>query len=71
MSDKTTDHNPEKHPGGRPTSGYENKTYRITVRLERYVYEELKAQCRRMGVKPSDAIREAIRLFLREYRKER
>lgn len=68
MSDKTPD---PKHPGGRPTAGYEPRTYRITVRLERYVYESFTTQCRRMGIKPSDALREAIRLFLREYRKDR
>ena len=64
MSDKTTDH---RHPGGRPIEGYENKGCRVTVRLERFIYEELVRRCKALGIKPSDAIREGVRLFLREY----
>ena len=69
MSDKTTNHD-RKHAGGRPLEGYEQKSYRITIRLERYVYEELKRKCRLLGIKPSDALREGVRLFMIHYREE-
>ncbi len=63
MDDKT------RHPGGRPPTGASSKTKARTIRLEPYVDEELVIVCRYLGITPTDAIREGIRLFLAEARK--
>lgn len=58
MDDKT------RHPGGRPPKGYTTRTKAITVRLEPYVYDEMRLTCIKLGITPTDAIREGLRMFL-------
>lgn len=58
-----------KEPRGRPLTGAEPKTAMIKLRLEPYLDEQLTWICRQLGITKSQAIRQGIRLLIREYTK--
>lgn len=66
MSDKSD--KKRKHRGGRPVKGIERATYRITIRMEPWMYDKLMEICYRYDLRPTDIIRDAIWKAIIKYR---
>lgn len=59
-----------RRPAGRPKEGVETRSVERKIRIEPYLDEELTIACRYLGITKSEAIRQGIRLFLKEAHKQ-
>ncbi len=60
---------PENRPVGRPKEGTQSRSIERKIRLEPYLDEQLGIACSYMGITKSEAIRQGIKLFLKEAEK--
>lgn len=61
---------PSRRPVGRPKEGAQSRSIERKIRLEPYLDEQLGIVCQYLGIAKSEAIRQGIRLFLKEAEKE-
>lgn len=61
---------PSRRPVGRPKEGAQSRSIERKIRLEPYLDEQLGIICQYLGIAKSEAIRQGIRLFLKEAEKE-
>ena len=56
-------------PVGRPKEGAQSRSIERKIRLEPYLDEHLSIACKYLGISKSEAIRQGIKLFLKEAEK--
>ena len=60
---------PPRRPVGRPKEGAETRSIECKIRMEPYLDDQLSMVCRVLGLSKSEAIRQGIKLFLKEAHK--
>lgn len=60
----------DKIQRGRPIKGFQNKSFKVTIRLEPYEYDELVRISRLTGQKKADIIRTAMHLYYGEVKRQ-
>lgn len=58
-----------QRPVGRPKEGVQTRSVEVKIRLEPYLDEHLQIACNCLGISKSEAIRQGIKLFLKEAEK--
>lgn len=53
---------------GRPVTGISAKEQTIKLRIEPWLYEELTYTCRMVGISRAEAIRQGIKIWIRNIR---
>ena len=56
-------------PVGRPKEGEQSRSVERKIRIEPYLDEHLSIACNYLGISKSEAIRQGIRMFLKEAEK--
>lgn len=60
---------PSRRPVGRPKEGAQSRSIERKIRLEPYLDEHLTIVCSYLGISKSEAIRQGIKMFLKEAEK--
>lgn len=55
---------------GRPITGITNKDQTIKFRIEPWLYEELTYTCQMVGCSRAEAIRQGIKIWIRQIRQQ-